>query len=125
MQVQRLSRKVTSKTQVRSSSGSSKLTHSWASAGARGTGPEAAPMAVGRAGAAARSATSCRVAVILGVARARSLPGRGAAGWKEAGGDVHHPDASEVGRGPAPPVAPNTALLLLLLFTAAALFLSL
>src|SRR5687767_1586632 len=44
MQVQLLSRKVTSKTQVRSSTGSSKLTHSWASGGVQGedffgTGP--------------------------------------------------------------------------------------
>src|SRR2546430_638043 len=102
MQVQRLSRKVTSKTQVRSSSGSSKLTHSWASAGARGTGPEAAPMAAWRAGVAARSATSCRVAVIWGAARARSLPERVAAGQTGAVHAAHDVVAAELARALAP-----------------------
>src|SRR5437868_1855072 len=102
MQVQRLSRKVTSKTQVRSSSGSSKLTHSWASAGARGTGPEAVPMAVWRAGAAACSAPWCRVAVIVGAAWARSLPERVAAGQTGAVHAAHDVVAVELARALAP-----------------------
>src|SRR3974377_1340279 len=47
MPVPELGRKVTSKSQVRSSSGSSKLTHSWASEGARPLCPGIALMMAG------------------------------------------------------------------------------